>query len=65
MYYQTKNPHGGDVCGEAVTLDYSANTNPLGVPEAVIAAAAEALKRSDGGGEKDPLLALRDFKSKK
>ena len=47
MYYQTKNPHGGDVYGEAVELDYSANTNPLGVPPAVIAAAAEALTRAD------------------
>jgi threonine-phosphate decarboxylase len=47
MYYQTKNPHGGDIYGEAVELDYSANTNPLGVPPAVIAAAAEALTRAD------------------
>ncbi len=47
MYYQTKNPHGGDIYGEPVELDYSANTNPLGVPPAVIAAAAEALTRAD------------------
>ena len=47
MYYQTKNPHGGDIYGEPVELDYSANTNPLGVPPAVIAAAAEALGKAD------------------
>ncbi len=47
MYYQTKNPHGGDIYGEPVELDYSANTNPLGVPPAVIAAAAEALRKAD------------------
>ena len=47
MYYQTINPHGGDIYAAPAALDYSANTNPLGVPPAVIAAAAEALKRSD------------------
>ncbi len=47
MYYQTKNPHGGDIYGEPVELDYSANTNPLGVPPAVISAAAEALTGAD------------------
>ena len=47
MYYQTVNPHGGDIYKEPVLLDYSANTNPLGVPPAVIEAAAEALKRAD------------------
>jgi threonine-phosphate decarboxylase len=47
MYYQTKNPHGGDVYAAPVELDYSANTNPLGVPPAVIAAAASALEKAD------------------
>lgn len=47
MYYQTQNPHGGDVYAEKVELDYSANTNPLGVPPAVIAAAATSLERAD------------------
>ena len=47
MYYQTKNPHGGDIYASPVELDYSANTNPLGVPPAVIAAAAQALERAD------------------
>ena len=47
MYYQTRNPHGGDIYAEKVELDYSANTNPLGVPPAVIAAAAASLERAD------------------
>jgi len=47
MYYQKENPHGGDIYGEPVLLDYSANTNPLGVPPAVIAAATEALSQAD------------------
>jgi len=47
MYYQIENPHGGDVYGKPVELDYSANTNPLGTPEAVIAAAARALRLAD------------------
>ena len=47
MYYQTQNPHGGDIYAEKVELDYSANTNPLGVPPAVIAAAAASLERAD------------------
>ena len=47
MYYQTRSPHGGDIYAEKVELDYSANTNPLGVPPAVIAAAAASLERAD------------------
>lgn len=35
MLYQTKNPHGGDLYGREELLDFSANTNPLGTPEAV------------------------------
>ncbi len=46
MYYQTENPHGGDVYGGAISLDFSANVNPLGTPPGVLAAAAEALKTS-------------------
>jgi len=47
MYYQTKNPHGGDIYASPVALDYSANTNPLGVPPAVLAAASAALEKAD------------------
>ncbi len=43
MLYQTTNPHGGDVYRHAVRLDFSANTNPLGTPPAVVAAAQSAL----------------------
>lgn len=44
MLYQTKNPHGGDVYGEEILLDFSANTNPLGTPPGVLAAVEESLK---------------------
>ncbi|MBR5701432.1 MAG: aminotransferase class I/II-fold pyridoxal phosphate-dependent enzyme, partial [Oscillospiraceae bacterium] len=47
MLYRKKNPHGGAAWEPGVTLDFSANTNPLGTPPAVIAAAAEALGRAD------------------
>ena len=43
MLYQTKNPHGGDVYGEEILLDFSANTNPLGTPPGVLAAVEESL----------------------
>lgn len=43
MLYQTQNPHGGDIYGETVLLDFSANTNPLGTPAGVVAAARAAL----------------------
>lgn len=38
MLYRTENPHGGDVYGGDIRLDFSANTNPLGTPPGVIAA---------------------------
>ena len=38
MLYRTDNPHGGDVYGAPVRLDFSANVNPLGPPPRVIAA---------------------------
>ncbi len=47
MYYQTENPHGGDIYGGSIILDYSANVNPLGTPPGVLAAAGEALQTSD------------------
>lgn len=47
MLYQTLNPHGGDLYGRPVMLDFSANTNPLGTPEAVRRAVTEAAARLD------------------
>ena len=44
MLYQTKNPHGGDVYGEEVRLDFSANTNPFGTPKGVMQAVQYALQ---------------------
>ena len=38
MLYQTENQHGGDVYGGGITLDFSANTNPLGTPPGVLEA---------------------------
>ena len=43
MLYQTKNPHGGDIYGEEVELDFSANTNPFGTPQGIIDAVRTAL----------------------
>ena len=43
MLYGITNPHGGDIYGGGVTLDFSANTNPFGTPEGVIQAVREAL----------------------
>lgn len=43
MLYQTKNPHGGDIYAEPITLDFSANTNPFGTPQGIIDAVSESL----------------------
>jgi len=43
MLYQTENPHGGDIYGGEITLDFSANTNPFGTPQGVLEAIREAL----------------------
>ncbi len=43
MLYQTKNPHGGDIYSEPITLDFSANTNPFGTPDGVLNAIRESL----------------------
>ena len=43
MLYQAKNPHGGDVYGEKIVLDFSANVNPYGTPAGVIEAVQNAL----------------------
>lgn len=45
MLYQTSNPHGGDLYGRTVKLDFSVNTNPLGTPPSVVRA-VEASARS-------------------
>lgn len=45
MLYGTKNPHGGDVYGAPVALDFSANVNPFGTPPSVIAAIQNAAER--------------------
>lgn len=42
MLYHATNPHGGEIYSHPVELDFSANINPLGTPEAV----AEAVRRS-------------------
>ncbi len=47
MLYQTNNPHGGDIYGGEVLLDFSANTNPLGTPEAVRQAVRDSLEQMD------------------
>ena len=35
MLYSTPNPHGGDLYSREIRLDFSANINPYGTPEAV------------------------------
>ena len=42
MLYGTKNPHGGDVYGEDIVLDFSSNVNPLGTPPNVLSAISHA-----------------------
>lgn len=43
MLYGITNPHGGDIYGGGVTLDFSANTNPYGTPAGVLNAVTAAL----------------------
>lgn len=43
MLYQTKNPHGGDIYGGEIDLDFSANTNPFGTPKGILDAVQAAL----------------------
>lgn len=43
MLYHCENAHGGDIYGEEVLLDFSANTNPFGTPGAVLEAVTAAL----------------------
>ncbi len=44
MLYQTLNPHGGDLYSCPVIVDFSANTNPLGTPEAVKQAVRDSIQ---------------------
>lgn len=43
MLYQIQNPHGGDIYGGEVKLDFSANTNPYGTPQGILDAVQAAL----------------------
>lgn len=43
MLYHTKNPHGGEVYSHPVEIDFSANINPLGTPEAVTEAVRQSI----------------------
>lgn len=45
MLYNIENPHGGDLYSAPVTLDFSANINPLGTPPAVTEAICNAASR--------------------
>ena len=40
MLYETPNPHGGDLYSREIRLDFSANINPYGTPQAVMDAVA-------------------------
>lgn len=42
MIYE-KTCHGGDIYGDRISLDFSANINPLGTPESVCRAAIDAI----------------------
>ena len=41
------NLHGGDIYRNQVTLDFSVNTNPFGVPEGVLSALTKAVAKSN------------------
>lgn len=47
MYYLKENPHGGNIDSDKPILDFSANTNPLGTPPAVLVATRSALEQVD------------------
>ena len=47
MLYDTQNPHGGDLYSREILLDFSANINPYGTPQAVkdaVAGSVESLR---------------------
>ncbi len=43
MLYSTPNPHGGDLYSRKILLDFSANINPYGTPEAVKRAVTDSV----------------------
>ena len=45
MLFHTTNPHGGDVYDGEIQLDFSANTNPYGTPQAVLDAMSAVFTR--------------------
>ena len=47
MLFQAVNPHGGDIYGRPVAVDFSVNTNPLGPPDSVVQAAKAAAQELD------------------
>ncbi len=47
MLYKSKNLHGGDIYGDKIILDYSANTNPFGTPLGVKQAIIDILDSLD------------------
>lgn len=47
MLYQSENPHGGDIYTKQIRLDFSASTNPLGIPPEVLNAMRDALLQSE------------------
>ena len=47
MLLNKKNPHGGDIYGKNISLDFSANINPFGMPEGVKAALEAAVKTAE------------------
>lgn len=64
MLYQTVNPHGGDLYSRPIRLDFSANTNPLGTPEAVrraVTASAELLNQYPDPFCRELVGALAEF----
>lgn len=54
MLYETQNPHGGDVYGMEVRLDFSSNVNPLG--SAAVCDFRDAARLRAGAAVSGPLL---------
>ena len=57
MLYKRENPHGGDIYGREVRLDFSVNTNPLGPPPGVV----QAVRESAGDLERYPDPCCREL----